>query len=351
MSRATAAASADRPMGLDSGALEDVLDGVDDIVVPDSESQPEQEPDGEGDGDEEPGAPDESGAEAEQGEDDATDGDLAELKRKLATERRAKKELKKRLDAIERRTAAVEQGTAQHLRAMRDTRADEILGQAKSQVAQLASRVQAAQQARREARESGDLDKEMQAEEAWLQARDRLAVARQQITQLERQAAAIKQQPVNVAAQPSAKAVEDEAAALASEWLGRHAWVAQKGNEAEQAIVRRQSEMLVKNGIPQNTPEHWVALTDQMKILLPHRMQTKARNGAPPMAQPSQRGTAGAPRAPAGNGKTGGNAITRAEVEAWRLGRNYDIVNNPEHRKEFLRQRDQSRKTRDTIHG
>lgn len=353
MSRGRAAASSALSLD-DSGALESALEGADDIVVVDGESQPAEKPDDELDGDEEDGTPASTGADAEpEDEDEQADDDASELKRKLAVERRAKKALEKRLQQIERRQQAVEQGTSQHLRAVRDQNVDGQLGQARSRVAALENHVKAAQQARREALDSGDTDRIMQSDEQWFAARSALDQARSNAALAERQAAAIKQRPIQVSDPGSDAQVQaEERDKRARDWVARNRWFGEDPNSRDSRVARAESRRLAADGFPPSEDEHWEILTQNLRPKLPHRFANQPadgktrKNGAPPMATASQRGGASGARREVDKMSPDSKAISRAEVEAWKIGRNMDIVNNPDHRKEFLSQRARSRSSR-----
>lgn len=350
MSRGKAAASGALSLD-DSGALESALDGADDIVVVDGESQPAERPDDETDGDEEDGTPASTGADAEpEEEDDRPNADDDAAQRKLKAERSAKKKLAAEVKQLRRELDAVKQGTSQHLRAARDLNVDGQVGQARSRVAALENHVKAAQQARRDALESGDPDRIMQSDEQWFTARNALEQARGNAALAERQAAAIKQRPVEVAArEPVAAAAKADADGLAESWVAKNKWFVEDPQSADAEDARVESRLLVAAGIHPSDPRHWEMLTKRLRASLPHRFANQPadgkprKNGAPPMVNGSQRGGSSG----AGNGADKkANAISRAEVDAWKIGRNMDIVNNPEHRKEFLSQRSRSRASR-----
>lgn len=350
MSRTKAAASAENPfLDSESGSLEAYLEGADEVVVNGDGSQPAQE-DTTKDGDEEAGAPAESGADADgdDGDEAETGGDVEDLQRKLRSERRAKKALAKRLDQIERRQAAVEAGTAQHLQGIRDNSIDGVLGQAKSRVATLEAHVKAAQQRRRDALDSGDADRIMESDEQWMSAREALNAAKQSVGMLEHQAKIAKQQPVRVAAPEKPANAEEAGRVLARGWIEKNKWfMSQEETDLDDIEeARLESRALARNGITPDNPEHWKLLDRRMRRILPHRY-TQAdtppprKNGAPPMVNASERGGGSQPQ----NGKVDPNAITKAEAKVWaQVGR--DIINNPDDKKEFLAQRAKSRAER-----
>lgn len=346
MSRGKAAAS--NPfMEEESGSLEAYLEGKDEIVV-DGDGKPTEQVEEVVDGDEEAGAPAKSGADAEDEDgEDEPDGDVDKLRSELRAERRRKRNLEKRLKDVEQRQQAVEAGTAQHLRAVRDQNINSTLGQIDQRVAAFESRVKAAQQARREAFESGDADKFDAADEALNTERGHLAAARQQAAAWKQRAEVARQQPVSVAAEPTPQARAGDAKSLATDWLNKNRWFVDEVESADAETAREESRMLVAIGIKPDDPRHWERLEARVKRLLPHRYAKQAangreRNGAPMTITASQRGGGLA----ASGSRKSDNEISAAEAKAWMQGRGYDIINNKAQREEFLDYRKKSRAAR-----
>lgn len=344
MSRKGAASAADDD---DDGTLpeiEVVADEDGDVVLDtddDSEGRSASQ-----DGDDESGSPDDDAG--EDGGGDADEDRASDDRAKLRAERRAKKglakenaALKKRLDDMERRQAAIESGTASAMTDFRNREIERILGEAQRQVASHDQAVEAAEQDLAAAIEAGDHQRQARAQRVLGERTANAAAAKQNFQALRQRAGEAAKQRVNPVDQKVLQQrpqADPEQTRLANDWVSKRGWYStDKAAAAEaQALSRR----LIARGVLGNSPEHWREMDRGMSVLYPEYYRGgrvdqpgKKRNGTMPSNGPSERAGSSPGLKRNADGKV---LITKNHVDTWKAG-GFDIVNNKDHRAIFLK--------------